>query len=242
MQNGNDTTRNRIKLIWLFAVFFVLLIVTVSVVIYFIGSQKKAVIDNADSKLSSALTKDEISAIESIFYTRTSGWHTFDQSKKTDIVVRDSTVKTEYPVEDKTFRRVTFLMDADDIKMTYFVTVNLQQGQEIFDSSVTFTCPEPDQMKYPGVFCQGDDGTSTIDYALGDILPYNGKTTDGINYRVWKQKDKQNTVSLFFYSNSCKDGTSSQIVANFKEIIKNRGYDPEIFTYNTEQVVCGDQE
>ena len=152
MQNGNDTTRNRIKLIWLFAVFFVLLIVTVSVVIYFIGSQKKAVIDNADSKLSSALTKDEISAIESIFYTRTSGWHTFDQSKKTNIVVRDSTVKTEYPVEDKTFRRVTFLMDADDIKMTYFVTVNLQQGQEIFDSSVTFTCPEPDQMKYPGVF------------------------------------------------------------------------------------------
>lgn len=116
-----------------------------------------------------------------------------------------------------------FLVDVDSIQQTYRFYVYSDSDNYVVG------CPYPEESKYPDSYCSvvADDVDDTSDLVLGPILPYDGSTNSGYEYRMF-QIDADRDVHIHIFA--CEgDSAKKDVESSVKQLIKSRGANPDVF-------------
>lgn len=148
-------------------------------------------------------------------------------------VVRENTI--EYTLDDSgKIANAKYIIDLNEPNVTFLVD---DQASVNF---VALTCPPTELVQNPNVFCIGYGGQSTIDANLKKYLPYQGKTSDGIDFRIWLDPDDSNKPRLGVYANICDNETTGKSVNDAVKywLIQHGIPNPDIIPLNLDYSYC----
>lgn len=127
-------------------------------------------------------------------------------------------------------KQYNFLVDVDEYELTYRAEV--WEKKEKKNSEVFFYCVPPSQSKYPDNFCVGYNGQSTLSVTIGYSLPLTAKKTMNGYYYDAKIKYKEKSIWPYvdiFVSSCGSQKIKDEARNDFRDWIKEQGYDPNLF-------------
>ena len=125
----------------------------------------------------------------------------------------------------------TFLVDIDDVKQTYIVTVSWSDGSVELSDAILISCPSESESKYPDSYCKGmydntDDVENRVKYSLYSELPvtidrFDFASREAIYCEIRGDFDENNqlVLKIIDYSGGLKDEAI--------EKIREMGYNPD---------------
>ena len=169
--NQNHPQKTAIAFISLI-IAFILVVITISIIIPGLANREEARIINATnettvSETESKLSDEDLARVKKALYQTLNKTQSANQDF--DAAIRWDTLKTV----NNLFPYTSFLVDVDEYKQTYRVTVD----QYI----VNVNCPEIGESKYPKSFClgNGSEYDDSISIVLGDQFPIDTRTSAG---------------------------------------------------------------
>ena len=190
------------------------------------GTVKVVNISDAKSEgLSSDIVKGASKAMYS--FLRANGY---------DVSGSDIRIRDAYNYDADNDKSGSFLVDIDNIRQTY--------KYSFADGESYISCPSIAETNYPDSYCSVG-GESLMEYndtatmVLGDILPYDGRTEDGVSYRIYRRDLKHD---LFVYVFTCEGNSEadSSVEKAVSSLIEDRGANPSIFPVVYEHNNCSE--
>ena len=148
-------------------------------------------------------------------------------------VIREDTI--EYTLdENENITNATYLIDISSPKLTF------QVNDQITADFVSLTCPSISLAQDPNVFCIGYGNQSTIDANLGQYLPYQGTTPNGVPFSIWHDFDDNNKPRLNMFANICdNEAVGQEVESTIRYWLMQHGIpNPEIIPLNMQYSYC----
>lgn len=166
MKDEGITSRINLKIVFM-AVLLLLFVIVGFAAIKTLTAEKQVEIYNID-QVDSGLTSQEIRELEDFIGQSLQNSQGYDANKKGIVaLIRPSSFEK---IEENEIKNYSFLVDVDELKVTYKVSFALV-GDEGFYESPIVDCPAPELMKYPETYCKSEK-TSMLTVTVGQYLPY----------------------------------------------------------------------
>ena len=151
--------------------------------------------------------------------------------------IRNETIKSSEQSDGTKIYK--FTVDVDSYKLTYSAEVWETKNEK--DYQAFFYCVSPEESKYPNNFCIGYNGQSTIDVTIANSLPIVARETKNHYFYDVKQTYKEKSIQpvLQVFVNSCGNKEMiEEVRQDFKDWIRAKGYNPEIFPIDIPEINC----
>lgn len=233
MNNENDVIKTRKHILIFAALSFVLVIIAFSIVINAIINRDTSNVSivNQQNVAGVVNTKDYNIVKEAVRAVLKSRYNISDD-EEINASIRESTYSE---TGDDDSKRISFLIDIENVKVTYSVWINHSNPNDYL--GVSLSCTTAKEAKYPETFCIGTEGHSSIDTMLASDLPHRKIVNDEVLYTV-SHVDYEPVLDISLYTKCDDKRTQEQYMSEIKEWIKGYGLDPEQVRTNLDQTAC----
>lgn len=192
----NLTKQQKIGILIAAQILFIILIIVVVNMIFQPRSHVK--IEN-NELISNVPSSEQNYFKQQLWNVVSSQYPDVDRSVIDDAVIRENSITKDFD-EDSKIHSTKFIVDIDSLELTYNVTIQWSNGEQLPDT-VMISCPPMNDMKYPNTVCHGMYDST---YSFYLYFPYDGyKDPDSEDYVIYTIDGDEQAKTITIESSVC---------------------------------------
>lgn len=215
----------------------ILFIVLIIVVVNLIFQPRSHVEVENDNLISNVPASEQTYFKEQLWNIVSSHYDNVDRSVIDDAVIREDSVVNDFD-ESTAIYSTSFLVDIDSLELTYNVTIQWSNKEQLPDT-VMISCPPMNDMKYPSVICYAMYNST---YSFDLYFPhYGSREFNGETYTAYNIDGDESTKTITIESSVCDpdkyNAEALEYIKNNTPFYNNPEYKIE-YVVNTVDEVC----